>query len=87
MKYEKMTLEQLETMTSEQLTHNINTNNEALEYIGQAKRTVIERYIEAGADSEVMDEVLESWDNKYSQLIDNLRLENEVIAKLLWKRA
>lgn len=76
-----------EKMTSEDLVSHINTNLEALEYIEQSKRTVLNGFINEGASYEEMLEVVEDLYNAYLPRVNYLRLENEFVAKILWERA
>lgn len=74
-------------MNSEQLTSQIDLNLDTLAYIEQSKRTVLKGLFDEGASSEEISKAVEDLDYAYSPRINDLRLENETIAKILWERA
>ena len=76
-----------EKMNSEQLVSYINANLEALEYIEDSKRVVLNGLINKGASNEEIVVAVENLDNAYSPRINDLKLENEMIAKILKERA
>lgn len=76
-----------EKMTSAQLVAHINTNIEALKYIEDSKRTVLNGVVNEGASNEEIVEAVENLDNAYFPRINNLREENEIIGKILMERA
>ena len=74
-------------MTSMQLVTHINTNLEALEYIKDSKRVVLNGFINESASDEEVVAAVEMLDNAYFRRVNDLRLENEIIGEILWERA
>ena len=74
-------------MDSDLLVSQIDLNLDTLEYIEQSKRTVLKGLFDEGASSEKMSDAVEDLDHAYSPRINDLRLENEMIANILWERA